>query len=138
MPRPVLSCISGQAESPMCMPRAIMLAMVLALAAVLPSGSAWAHALLVSSMPAANAGVAGPSVAIALHYNSRVDAQRSRLTLEGGAAPQTLKIAPGDSAADLASRAEGLAPGKYTLRWEVLSVDGHISRGTVPFTVTAP
>jgi methionine-rich copper-binding protein CopC len=31
-----------------------------------------------------------------------------------------------------------LAPGNYTIRWQVLAVDGHITRGDVPFTVTAP
>jgi methionine-rich copper-binding protein CopC len=30
-----------------------------------------------------------------------------------------------------------LAPGAYTLHWQVLAVDGHITRGNVPFTVDA-
>ena len=29
----------------------------------------------------------------------------------------------------------GLAPGSYVLRWQVLSVDGHITRGDIPFKV---
>ena len=29
-------------------------------------------------------------------------------------------------------------PGDYIVRWQVLAVDGHITRGDVPFTVTAP
>jgi len=28
-----------------------------------------------------------------------------------------------------------LVPGLYSLRWQVLAVDGHITRGDVPFTV---
>jgi hypothetical protein len=32
----------------------------------------------------------------------------------------------------------GLIPGAYVVRWQVLAVDGHITRGDVPFTVTAP
>jgi len=35
----------------------------------------------------------------------------------------------------LSARAQQLAPGKYTLRWQALAVDGHITRGEVPFTV---
>jgi len=31
-----------------------------------------------------------------------------------------------------------LTPGSYVLRWQVLAVDGHITRGDVPFTVTVP
>ena len=29
-----------------------------------------------------------------------------------------------------------LQPGDYVARWQVLAVDGHITRGDVPFTVT--
>ena len=35
----------------------------------------------------------------------------------------------------LTGRAE-LVPGSYVLHWQVLAVDGHITRGDVPFTVT--
>ena len=31
-----------------------------------------------------------------------------------------------------------LTPGAYIIRWQVLAVDGHITRGDVPLTVTAP
>jgi copper resistance protein C len=29
-----------------------------------------------------------------------------------------------------------MAPGSYSVRWQVLAIDGHITRGDVPFTVT--
>ena len=28
-----------------------------------------------------------------------------------------------------------LAPGRYRLRWQVLALDGHITRGDIPFTI---
>jgi len=28
-----------------------------------------------------------------------------------------------------------LKPGSYTLRWQALAPDGHITRGEIPFTV---
>jgi hypothetical protein len=31
-----------------------------------------------------------------------------------------------------------LTPGVYVLRWQVLAIDGHITRGDVPFTVMEP
>jgi methionine-rich copper-binding protein CopC len=34
----------------------------------------------------------------------------------------------------LLARAD-LSPGAYSVRWQVLAVDGHITRGEVPFTV---
>jgi methionine-rich copper-binding protein CopC len=98
-----------------------------------------AHAIVVTSTPAADAVVTGPDVAIELRFNSRIDHQRSRLTLylpDGGTRP--LAEAP-DAAPDaMAASAAGLAPGTYRLRWQVLAVDGHITRGDIPFRVVAP
>jgi methionine-rich copper-binding protein CopC len=31
-----------------------------------------------------------------------------------------------------------LTPGDYVASWQVLATDGHVTRGTVPFTVDAP
>jgi methionine-rich copper-binding protein CopC len=33
------------------------------------------------------------------------------------------------------AKAFHLAAGSYTLRWQVLASDGHISRGEIPFNV---
>jgi hypothetical protein len=37
----------------------------------------------------------------------------------------------------LAGEADALAPGDYVLHWQVLAVDGHITRGDIPFRVAA-
>ena len=101
--------------------------------------AAGAHALLLSSDPTAGAAVGGPDIALTLRYNSRVDADRSRLTLNGpDGKSRPLAVGRGESPSILASRADGLSAGRYTLRWEVLSVDGHISRGDLPFSVAVP
>jgi copper resistance protein C len=95
---------------------------------------AFAHAHLLSSNPQANSTVRGPDVAIDLKFNSRVDSARSHLDLvmpDGKI--QSLKVsALGD--AELGSQAR-LSPGKYTIRWQALATDGHITRGEIPFTV---
>ena len=98
------------------------------------SPAAFAHARLVSSTPAAGATANGPSVAITLKFDSRVDGARSRLALmmpNGNIKP--LKIIS-DDASELDSHST-LSPGKYTIRWQALSVDGHITRGEIPFVV---
>ena len=46
------------------------------------STSAGAHAVIVQATPAVNAAVARGDLAIRLQFNSRIDAQRSRLTLQ--------------------------------------------------------
>ncbi|HTZ89702.1 MAG TPA: copper resistance CopC family protein [Alloacidobacterium sp.] len=95
---------------------------------------AFAHAHLSSSNPQANSTVHGPAVAIDLKFDSRVDSARSHLDLVmPNGKIESLKITA-LSDAELGSHAT-LTPGKYAIRWQALSVDGHITRGEIPFTV---
>jgi methionine-rich copper-binding protein CopC len=102
------------------------------------AGPAWAHAILVQSTPAPQSHIKPGTLTAILHYNSRIDAERSKLTLTQGTGP-TLKltIIPGDSADSLWAQLT-LNPGPYVLRWQVLATDGHITRGNIPFSVDAP
>jgi methionine-rich copper-binding protein CopC len=108
-----------------------------------------AHAILVGSQPKEAAEVAGPDVDVSLEFNSRIDAARSSLQLARedagtpplapvGAGVQTLALAESAEPNKLLAKASGLTPGVYHLRWQVLSVDGHVSRGNVNFRVRAP
>jgi hypothetical protein len=96
------------------------------------------HAVLLESSPALKGSVTGPDVPLKLRFNVRIDIARSRLTLvhpDGSSqALEVNKQAPPDTLSTLAS---GLTPGEYRLRWQVLAADGHITRGEIPFTVTA-
>jgi hypothetical protein len=95
-----------------------------------------AHAVVIASKPAIDAKVAGPNLPIELRFNSRIDRQRSRLTLvRPDGSSTTLALSAGTPPDLLTARASGLAPGAYRLRWQVLSVDGHITRGDIPFSV---
>jgi methionine-rich copper-binding protein CopC len=110
------------------------------LLAILPH-EALAHAILIESVPEAGATVAPGHVAFRLRYNSRIDRARSRLTLlrQGQGpdqSPAVLPIGDGRSPAVMVTQAD-LAPGDYVLHWQVLAVDGHITRGDVPFSVGA-
>ena len=95
-----------------------------------------AHAILLEATPAANSKVAGPEIAIRLRFNSRIDAQRSRLTLilpDGS--NRKLELLPQPSPDVLNSQVTGLADGNYRLQWQVLATDGHITRGEFSFEV---
>lgn len=95
---------------------------------------AFAHAHLVSSTPQANSMVAGPAISIDLKFTSRLDASRSSVALlyENGKL-ENLKASSIDGS-ELATHVN-LAPGKYTIRWQALATDGHLTRGEIPFTV---
>jgi hypothetical protein len=92
---------------------------------------------VVDSAPPAGATLAAPPPRIVVRFNSRVDPERSRLTLIGPGAAAPLSLAP-EPLAD-ATRIEApcppLPPGAWRLRWQVLAVDGHITRGDIPFTI---
>ncbi len=114
--------------------RAVPLATLL----VLLAAPAWAHAILMASQPAAGGTTPPGPTHLLLRFNSRVDHARSSLVLtRPGGGTERLPI-DGASAVDALSAAATLPPGGYNVRWQVLAVDGHITRGDVPFTVTAP
>jgi methionine-rich copper-binding protein CopC len=103
------------------------------------SGQAWAHSALLESKPAANASIAAGETEIMLKFDSRVDAKRSRLTLElPGGKRITLTPSQGDGLGAIKAKAEVVTAGPGKLLYEVLSLDGHIARGAVTFTVTGP
>jgi len=111
--------------------------MAAAMLAAMPR--AHAHAVIIDSTPAINATVKAGAVDIVLHYNSRIDHLRSRLTLvSADGKARSLAIAP-DSAPDvIKAGASDLTPGHYRLRWQVLAIDGHLTRGDIPFSVANP
>lgn len=116
------------------MKRVAQLALVALTLMILPR-IALAHAHLVTSTPAANSTVHGPDVAIDLKYNSRVEIKGSTITLVGpGGQTQTLPLDSQSNETNLDAHTR-LKPGSYTLRWQALSTDGHITRGEIPFTV---
>ena len=115
------------------MTRRLLAPLALVLLSTLPG---FAHAVLLEAKPAPNGQVSGPDIAVQLKFNSRIDAARSRLTLvrpDNSLLP--VSLAQSSSPATLDARITGLAPGAYTLRWQVLAADGHITRGEIPFHV---
>ena len=117
------------------MPR--LLATSLVISILLLPGAAQAHAILTDSQPAARSVAAPGTGHIVLRFNSRVDHARSRLALRTRGTEQVLRVSPAGAEDVLESQAD-LVPGDYVLRWQVLAVDGHITRGDVPFQVKAP
>jgi methionine-rich copper-binding protein CopC len=98
---------------------------------------ALAHAILVESTPSIEAKLDSGDIAIRLRFNSRVDRGRSRLTLmRADRKAEVLPISPAGSD-DLLLAEAHLPAGIYTLRWQVLAIDGHITRGDVPFEIKA-
>lgn len=106
--------------------------------ALLVARSATAHPVLVSSSPAAGATVVPPAPLI-LRFNGRIEKKLSLATLVGGPRQTSIALLVSEPATPpevLVYRLPVLAPGRYEVRWQVLSADGHFGEGVVPFTVS--
>jgi len=111
---------------------------LLVAACLLQAGGAEAHAIIIGAKPAVNAKVPQGPLDILLQYNSRIDVSLSRLSLTDPAGKSSvLEAAAGDKPGSLTAHADLDAPGQWLLRWQVLSIDGHVTRGEIPFTVEA-
>jgi methionine-rich copper-binding protein CopC len=127
-------CVSGGGKRRL--PSFVTFVLVLLLGA--PSAPVAAHALVIASQPGANTEVTAGEVGVDLQFNSRLDRKRARLRLiDASGAARDLALAPDDSPDHLRAAAGRLNPGAYRIEWYVLSPDGHVTRGNVPFVVRA-
>jgi len=100
----------------------------------------WPHAVLVRSVPSARATLARPPERIHLWFNERLEPAYSKVSVWDGGGHQ---VDAGDGVVDAAEPTRltvgvpGLVPGIYTVKFRVLSVDGHLVESQFPFTVRA-
>jgi methionine-rich copper-binding protein CopC len=105
--------------------------------ALLSPAAAWGHAALVKSAPAARSVVEAP-LRVDLWFNERLEAAYSSLSVwdaDGRRVDrQDVLVGPDDSKR-LSVGLLTLRPGAYSVRYRVLSVDGHVIESTFVFTV---
>lgn len=110
----------------------------LAMALSLHTPQVLAHAMLVKAEPARRAVLAKAPVQVRLWFNEEVEKDYAALTvLDGDKRPAT-EVIPQVSADDPKSIVlplPELPPGKYTVKFRVLSVDGHVVDSSYDFTV---
>jgi methionine-rich copper-binding protein CopC len=118
--------------------RRLLLA-VLALASG-PLAPVFAHSLLVRSQPGRGTTVARAPERVQLWFSKRLEPAYATLSVWSEAGAQ---VDAGDAAVDtgdprvLSTNVPNLAPGRYTVRYRVLSVDNHIVESSFAFTVKA-
>jgi methionine-rich copper-binding protein CopC len=109
----------------------------LALVGLCP-GTSEPHASLVSATPAARAVVSTPPARVVLIFNERLEPAYSRVSVWDAAGQQVdAKDGALDPANPTAIRVSlpPLGPGRYVVRYRVLSVDGHIVEASFPFSI---
>jgi len=96
-----------------------------------------AHAIVIGSTPKAGAVISAAPFEITIRFNSRIDAARSTLVvLDADRASTGIALTAGTTPDLLTAQGPALTPGRYRLRWQVLALDGHITRGDIAFTVS--
>lgn len=113
------------------------LTLVVALSLALPLSAAHAHPRLLKATPAADSRAEAPRQVV-LSFNEELELALTRITITHGTAqvrPDSLHLAAGDSKTIVASFGTALAPGRYTVRWQVTGDDGHPVRGEFSFDV---
>lgn len=115
--------------------RSLFLSIALLLLSPVFVGSAVAHAILENSQPGNGAAIAAGDVSFQLTYNSRIDPTRSVLTLTMPDQSKSRLAIAADTAPNVLASSAHLGAGTYVLHWQVLSLDGHITRGQISFTV---
>lgn len=108
--------------------------------AALIASSALAHSFLVEADPSSKDHVSDPPKIVKLRFGSGVEPPYSKLTIESpdGKVLAEGNIAVPDKPRELSVNAPAsMPPGKYIVRFRVLSSDGHIVEGSYDFTVDA-
>jgi len=104
---------------------ALCLVAVLALAG---TSAAWAHAALVKSEPARRATLSKPPPQVRLWFNERLEPEYATISVirdgVGGVATAKAQVDKDDPKL-LVLPLPVLVPGAYTVKYRVLSVDGH-------------
>jgi copper resistance protein C len=110
----------------------------LAAALALWPAVALAHAVLVKSVPAQRATLAEPPPRIELWFNERLEPAYSKASVTNEAGTQVDLRDVAVSTEDprrLSLSLPPLKPGRYTVNFRVLSVDGHVVESRLSFTV---
>ena len=97
-----------------------------------------AHAVLVKSSPARRAVLAQPPARVELTFNERLEPTYSTVSVwaPGEKRVDDARIVVGpDDPRRLSVGVPSLGRGTYTVKFRVLSVDGHLVEGTYPFEI---
>jgi copper resistance protein C len=112
--------------------------LIVALVLGVPVSSAFAHSMLVKAEPPRRAVLTKSPTQVRLWFNEKIEGDYASLAvLNANKQPITdvkPTLAPDDQKSIVLPLPE-LAPGKYSVKFRVLSVDGHVVESTFDFTV---
>ncbi len=119
-------------------PKRVVVGAVMAMAMCVYAAPALAHSMLVKAEPPRRALLAKAPAQVRLWFNEEIEGDyASLIVLNADKHPVTEinpQLAPDDRKSIILPLPE-LAPGKYSVKFRVLSVDGHVVESSFDFTV---
>lgn len=119
-------------------PKRVVVGAVMAMAMCVYAAPALAHSMLVKAEPPRRALLAKAPAQVRLWFNEEIEGDYASLVvLDADKHPVTEinpQLAPDDRKSIILPLPE-LAPGKYSVKFRVLSVDGHVVESSFDFTV---
>lgn len=123
----------------MCSKFSIVLSIVLLLSLPSSGRHAWAHAYPAVSVPNNGATVREPPRELRIQFTEGVEIAFSQITVKAASGEVVSQGKLRQLASDtLAIDLKPLSAGTYSVEWQVLSVDTHVTGGVLRFTVGAP
>lgn len=115
----------------------LIVALTFALAS-LPWAASWARSMtVVESYPMVNQIMEGKADAFSIRFDGPINHASSRMTLVTPKGIRPLHARLDSEPNTLFTNVGALPPGSYELRWEAQAKDGEVTKGIIPFTVTA-
>ena len=106
--------------------------------ATLPWSGCWARSMtVVESYPMVNQIMEGKADAFSIRFDGPINHASSRMTLVTPKGIRPLHARLDSEPNTLFTNVGALPPGSYELRWEAQAKDGEVTKGIIPFTVTA-
>ena len=112
--------------------------LVVALAIGLPAASALAHSMLVKAEPARRAVLTKAPNQVRLWFNEEIEGDYASLIVLDDKKQSITDVKPtlaSDDPKSIILPLPELLPGKYSIKFRVLSVDGHVVESSFDFTV---
>ena len=116
----------------------VSLFLVVSLALGMPAASALAHSMLVKAEPARRAVLTKAPNQVRLWFNEKIEGDYASLVVLDDKKQSITDVKPtlaSDDPKSIILPLPELVPGKYSIKFRVLSVDGHVVESSFDFTV---
>lgn len=98
----------------------------------------WGHGVLIDSTPSHGAILEKSPSIVSLRFNAALELSITHLTLvDPKKQTQDLKMTDASTIERIVATVPPLAPGVYLVKYKVLATDGHITEGSIRFTILA-